>query len=61
MGSGTTGVAAVQKGVQFIGIEKNEAYFEVAIKRIAEAMNAPKLFTETVEPAKQTALFEPTP
>lgn len=54
MGSGTTGVAAVQKGLQFIGIEKNEAYFDTACQRISEARLAPKLFT--ADPPKQEAL-----
>jgi site-specific DNA-methyltransferase (adenine-specific) len=37
MGSGTTGVACVNTGRQFIGIEKEPKYFEIAQKRIAEA------------------------
>ena len=37
MGSGTTGVAAVQSGRSFIGIELDEEYFETARHRIAEA------------------------
>ena len=37
MGSGTTGVAAVQSGRSFIGIELDEGYFEMAKRRIAEA------------------------
>lgn len=36
MGSGTTGVAAKSIGRKFIGIEKEEAYFEIAERRIAE-------------------------
>jgi site-specific DNA-methyltransferase (adenine-specific) len=35
-GSGSTGVAAVAMGRNFIGIEKDAAYFEIAKKRIAE-------------------------
>jgi site-specific DNA-methyltransferase (adenine-specific) len=37
MGSGTTGVACVQTGRNFIGIEKKQEYYEIAEKRIAEA------------------------
>ena len=34
MGSGTTGVACVKTNRKFIGIEKEENYFDIAIKRI---------------------------
>lgn len=37
LGSGTTGVAAVNLGRAFVGIEKNERYFESAKRRIEEA------------------------
>jgi modification methylase len=37
MGSGTTGVACVQTGRKFIGIEIDTGYFEIAVKRIKEA------------------------
>lgn len=37
MGSGTTGVACVQTGRRFIGIEIDPTYFEIAVKRIKEA------------------------
>jgi site-specific DNA-methyltransferase (adenine-specific) len=36
MGSGTTGVACVQTGRNFIGIELDPGYFAIAEKRIAE-------------------------
>lgn len=34
MGSGTTGIACVNNNVNFIGIERNEEYFEIANARI---------------------------
>ena len=37
MGSGSTGVACVNTGRDFIGIEKDETYFNIAKKRIKEA------------------------
>ena len=39
MGSGTTGVACMNLNRRFIGIEKEEKYFEIAKKRIEEAEN----------------------
>ncbi len=36
MGSGSTGVACVNTGRNFIGIEKDDKYFEIAKKRIEE-------------------------
>jgi DNA modification methylase len=38
MGSGSTGVAAVNTNRRFIGIEKDDNYFEIAQKRIGEAI-----------------------
>jgi site-specific DNA-methyltransferase (adenine-specific)/modification methylase len=37
MGSGTTGVACVNMKKQFIGIEKEQKYFDIACKRIEQA------------------------
>lgn len=44
MGSGTTGVAAVQMGRDFIGIEREVKYFDIACERIAEAQRQGDLF-----------------
>ena len=44
MGSGTTGVAAVQMGRKFIGIEQEPKYFEIACKRIEDAQRQGDLF-----------------
>jgi site-specific DNA-methyltransferase (adenine-specific) len=41
MGSGTTGVAAVNTGRRFIGIERDADYFAIARKRIGEAQPVP--------------------
>ena len=46
MGSGTTGVAAVQMGRSFIGIERAPKYFDIACKRIEQAQRQGDLFIE---------------
>ena len=43
MGSGTTGVACVQTGRNFIGIEINATYFAIAERRKKEAEAQPRL------------------
>ncbi len=43
MGSGTTGVACVRTGRNFIGIEIDPAYFKIAQERIALAERTPDL------------------
>ena len=43
-GSGTTCVAAVLEKRRFIGIEKNEEYYDVACKRVRKELSEPKLF-----------------
>lgn len=45
-GSGTTGVAAVQMGRDFIGIEREPKYFDIACKRIEDAQRQGDLFIE---------------
>ena len=42
-GSGTTLVGAINKGRKFIGFEINKEYYEIAEKRIAEAMEKRKV------------------
>ena len=46
MGSGTTGVAAVQMGRDFIGIEREAKYFDIACKRIEQAQRQGDLFID---------------
>lgn len=54
MGSGTTGVAAVKLGRRFTGIEIVPKYFDIACRRINEALKQRDLFIETPEPAEPT-------
>lgn len=44
MGSGTTGVACMNLGRKFIGIEIEPKYFDIACERIAAAQNQGRLF-----------------
>lgn len=46
MGSGTTGVAAIQMGRKFIGIEREERYFDIACKRIEQASKQIDMFVD---------------
>jgi site-specific DNA-methyltransferase (adenine-specific) len=46
MGSGTTGVAALEMGRNFIGIEIDKKYFNIAQKRIKAVADQGKLFKE---------------
>ena len=57
MGSGTTGVSAVQTGRRFIGIEMERHYFDIACRRIEEAQRQVQMLPhEFTVPAQQTAL-----
>lgn len=57
MGSGTTGVAAVQLGRKFIGIERDPAYFEIACRRIETAVSQGQLFApEKTKQVQETLL-----
>ena len=57
LGSGTTGVAAIQMGRKFVGIEKDEKYFELACKRIEQAVSQPRLFEDVRPKQEQTSLI----
>jgi len=45
MGSGTTGVAALQMGRRFIGIERDTRHFDTACRRIEQAQKQGDMFT----------------
>jgi site-specific DNA-methyltransferase (adenine-specific)/modification methylase len=55
MGSGTTGVAAVQMGRKFTGIEREAKYFDIACQRIEQAYAQGQLFAPE-QPAPQTPI-----
>jgi len=42
MGSGSTGVACMNLGRKFIGIELEEEYYQIAEKRLEEAVKQDK-------------------
>jgi DNA modification methylase len=56
MGSGTTGVACVRTGRKFIGVEKEEKYFDIAVRRIEAELGRMPLFQEP--PKIQQSLME---
>jgi DNA modification methylase len=59
MGSGTTGVACVRLGRQFIGIELEPKYYEIAIKRIrAEQERFPLFEKQTKKEPQQLPGFD---
>lgn len=53
MGSGSTGVAAVQAGRSFVGVELVESYFDTACRRVEAALREPSMFIAPPKPAQQ--------
>ena len=58
MGSGTTGVAAMQLGRKFIGIEIEPKYFDIACELIENAQRQHTLFDPPRPKPEQTSLIE---
>lgn len=57
MGSGTTGVAAAQMGLAFVGVEIDPSHFDIACRRIEEAQKQAALFPhEPPKPQEQLGL-----
>jgi hypothetical protein len=56
MGSGTVGLACVNLGRRFIGIEKERKYFDIACRRIEQAYAQPRLFDDAKLGAGDTAV-----
>lgn len=57
MGSGTTGVAAIQMGRKFIGIERERRYFDIACERIERAQAQGQMFAPEQPKQEQQALL----
>lgn len=57
MGSGTTGVACVQLGRKFTGIERERKYFDIACERISRAQAQGQLIPHEQPQPKQEALI----
>lgn len=58
MGSGTTGVAAVQLGRSFVGIEQDPQFFDQTCKRIEQAHAQGQLFNQPAPaPHQQEEIF----
>ena len=55
MGLGTTGVACARTGRKFIGIEREQKYFDIACKRIEDELTRHPLFEATTP--TQASLF----
>ena len=56
MGVGGSGVACVNLGRKFIGVEIDEKYFDIACKRIEAAYAQPRLFDEPAPKAEQQVM-----
>jgi site-specific DNA-methyltransferase (adenine-specific) len=57
MGSGTTGVACMEMGREFIGIEIDERHFYTACERIERAISQADMFVELPSEQKQDSLL----
>jgi site-specific DNA-methyltransferase (adenine-specific)/modification methylase len=57
MGSGTTGVACIARGLTFTGIERDPRYFEIACRRIADELSRPGMLAEPVQAASFQEAF----
>lgn len=57
LGSGTTGVACAKMGRKFIGMELDEDYFNIAVKRIQQAYDQPDMLVEAAKKPEQLNLI----
>jgi site-specific DNA-methyltransferase (adenine-specific) len=56
MGSGTTGVACVRMGRQFVGIEQDPKWFDLSCRRISDELRRPRLALEPIAKPVQEAM-----
>lgn len=56
MGSGTTGIACVKRGRKFIGIERDEKFFDISCERISKSSRQSDMFVSP-EKWKQEAMI----
>ena len=56
MGSGTTGVAAMEMGKKFIGIERERQYFDIACERIERAQQQTDMFIQPITKPEQATM-----
>jgi site-specific DNA-methyltransferase (adenine-specific) len=59
MGSGSTGIACLNTGRHFIGIEKDDKYFEVASDRISKVVTGLQIPVDTVVRQVELPLHPP--
>lgn len=52
-GSGTTGVAAVKAGRRFVGMERDQRWFDLACRRIEAALKQPDMFVAMPKPKQE--------
>ncbi len=57
MGSGPVGIAAVRRGLRYVGIEKDRRYFDVARRRIEEAGRQTDMFVAAPKPVQASLLL----
>lgn len=57
MGAGTTGVACAKRGREFVGVELEEEYFDIACNRIRKAYDQPDMFVEAGKPLHEQVSF----
>ncbi len=58
MGSGSTGVACMQAGIEFVGVEVDRRHFETACRRIEEAQRQAPLIPHSAPPVAVQSGFD---